>query len=99
LQLPSGDIYFFHVNQERFSPDVGIPLAMVRTGRDGLHRTQVRPEFFHTLDVLWEPDGSAALIFELGGRNLIQVTLARPDGSPLLTVLEGVRIRNPMWGP
>ena len=99
-QLTSGDLLYFHVNQERFSPDVGIPLRMVHSRPDGSNLTQVRPEEFHIMDALWAQDGSLAVILGSccgGGR---QVILARADGSPLQVLIEqGQRIMDLAWGP
>jgi len=99
MQLDSGDLYFFHVNLEHFSPDVGIPLTMIRSDPDGFHQKQVRSEIFRISTVLWTQDGSAALILQPSDNENTQVTLARIDGSPLLILFEGERIRDPMWGP
>ncbi len=99
-QLTSGELVFFHANLERFSPDVGISLVMVRSDSDGANLTQVRQEEFRISEVLWAQDGSVALILGSccgGGR---QVILARPDASPLEVLIdEGQQIRNMAWGP
>jgi Tol biopolymer transport system component len=98
-QLPSGDLVYFHVNLERFSPDVGIPLVMVRSNPDGSNRTQLRPEVFHIAQALWAQDGSLALILHRGSGDSWQVVLARTDGSPLQVLIEGEGIRDLAWGP
>lgn len=97
VQLPSGDLLFFH--GERFTPDEGIPLVMVRSGPDGADRTQIRPEEFHIVDALWSADGSLVLIVQFSGGDAMQVVLARPDEIPLRVLIEGQRIRQLAWGP
>ena len=87
------------MNLERCSPDVGIPLAMVRSDPDGANRTQLRPEVFHITQALWAQDGSLALILRRGGADNWQVVLARTDGSPLQVLIEGEGIRDLAWGP
>jgi len=99
LQLASGDLLFFDANVEHFSPDVGIPLVMVRSDSDGANMTQVRPEEFHICDALWSEDGSLALILQTCSGDDAQVFLARTDGSPLQVLVEGDRIRGLVWGP
>ena len=98
-QLASGDLVYFHVNLVRFSPDVGIPLVMVRSRPDGSNRTQVRPEEFHIIDALWAEDGSLAVISQPSGDDGRQVVQARTDGSPLQVMIERERIRGLAWGP
>ncbi|HLC05451.1 MAG TPA: hypothetical protein VJK02_20635 [Anaerolineales bacterium] len=98
-QLASGDLVYFHVNLERFSPDAGIPLVMVRSHPDGSNRTQLRPEVFYINQALWALDGSLALILQRGGGGSWQVVLARADGSPLQVLIEGEDIRDLAWGP
>jgi WD40 repeat protein len=106
-QLPSGDLLYFHVNLERFSPDVGIPLVMVRSAPDGSNRSPLRPEEFRINSALWAPDGSLALILNLSNGDsvrvtsddIMQVVLARTDGSPLQVLIEGECIRGLEWGP
>ncbi len=99
-QLTSGELVFFHANLKGFSPDAGIPLVMVRSDSDGSNLSQVRPEEFRVIEVVWAQDGSLALILGSccgGGR---QVILARPDTSPLEVLInEGQQIRDMMWGP
>lgn len=99
MKLDSGDLFFFHANLERFSPDVGIPLTMVRSDADGSHQKQVRPETFRVIDVLWIEDGSAALILQPSDNGNVQAILARTDGGPLEILFEGPRVRSLMWGP
>ena len=98
-QLTSGELVYFHANLERFSPDAGIPLVMVRSHRDGSNRSQLRPELFHITQALWAQDGSSALILQRGSEDSWQVVLARTDGSPLQVLVEGVGIRHLAWGP
>ena len=88
---------FFYDN-EHFSPDIGIPLTMVRSDPNGLSLKPVRPEIFKIIDVLWAQDGSAAIILQPSGDGMMQIILARPDGSPLQIMFEGQRIRNLAWG-
>ncbi len=97
VQLPSGDLRYFH--GERFSPDEGIPLVMVRSGPEGKDRTQVRPEEFHIANALWVEDGSLVLISQSSNGNGMDVVLARPDGSPLQVLIEGEHIWDLAWGP
>jgi hypothetical protein len=101
FQLPSGDLLFFFVNQ-RYSPDVGFPMRMVRSQADGSNRTVLRPEIFHVAEALWAPDGSLAVIvkyFRDDRDRDWQVTLTRTDGSPLHVLVEGERIQGLAWGP
>lgn len=95
----SGDLLFFHANLERFSPDAGIPLVMVRSDPDGSNLTPVHPETFRLVDALWAPDGSLAVAVHLAANDRTQVTLARTDGSPLQVLTEGDRIQRLAWGP
>jgi hypothetical protein len=97
VQLRSGDLLYFY--GERFSPEEGIPLVMVRTSPDGTDRTQVRPEDFHVSSALWAEDGSLVLISRFTDGDAMQVVLARPDASPLETMIEGERIWDLAWGP
>jgi Tol biopolymer transport system component len=97
IQLNSGELLFFHVN-EHFSPEAGIPLTMVRSNPDGSHLEKVRPEKFNIIDVLWVQDGSAALILQASGKDKRQIILAKTDGSPLQILFEGQGIRNLTWG-
>lgn len=99
-QLTSGDLVFFQVNLERFSPDVGIPLRMVRSQRDGSNQTHLRPEAFHIGDAVWAQDGSLAILLGSCCENGRQVVLARRDGSPLRVLIdEGQGVRDLAWGP
>ncbi len=99
-QLTSGELIFFYSNLERFLPDEGIPLVMVRSDPDGSNLAEVRSEEFRVSEVLWAPDGSLALIQGSccgGGR---QVILIRSDASPLEVLIEdGEQIRGMAWGP
>jgi outer membrane protein assembly factor BamB len=97
IQLDSGELLFFYVN-EHFSPDIGIPLTMVRSNPDGTHLEKVRPEKFHIIDVLWVQDGSAVLILQPSGNDKMQIIVAKTDGSPLQILFEGQGIRNLAWG-
>jgi WD40 repeat protein len=100
LQLPSGDFLFFYVNLERFSPDVGIPLAMVQSAADGSSITPVRTDVLHIIDALWEPDGSATIIVGRHDKEDWHLWLARLDGSPLQVLIEDAQqIRDLTWGP
>jgi hypothetical protein len=101
FQLDSGDLLFFHVELERFDPDVGIPMVLVRSDPTGSNITQVRPEVFDAVRALWAPDGSSAVISGRccgGGKQLI---LVRPDGSPLQVLAEAGEgfIFDMAWGP
>ncbi len=99
-QLSSGELAYFHVNQEQFSPEVGIPLAMVRSRSDGSDRTQVRPEAFRIGEALWAQDGSLAVILGNCCGGPWQVLLARADGSPLQVLIEDAdAVRDLAWGP
>jgi Tol biopolymer transport system component len=97
VQLGSGDLIYFH--GERFSPDEGIPLVMVRSDASGQSRTAVRTEEFHVMDALWTTDGSLVLISQVTAEGVTRLVLARPDGSPLQVVGEGGLIRRLAWGP
>jgi len=95
-----GELAYFHVNQEQFSPEVGIPLAMVRSRSDGSDRTQVRPEAFRIGDALWAQDGSLAVILGNCCGGPWQVLLALSDGSPLQVLIEDANaVRDLAWGP
>jgi Tol biopolymer transport system component len=98
-QLTSGDLVYFHVSLERFSPEVGIPLVMVQSDPDRSDRTQLRPEVFQIAQALWAQDGSLALILQRGRGDSWQVVLAPTDGSPLQALIEGERIMDLAWGP
>jgi Tol biopolymer transport system component len=97
VQLASGDLLFFH--GERFSPEEGIPLVMVRSRGDGSDRIQVRSEDFRIAEALWAPDGSLAVILQYSEDGDRQVVLARAGGSPLQVLLDGERIWGLVWGP
>jgi Tol biopolymer transport system component len=97
VQLPSGDLLFFH--GERFSPEEGIPLVLVRSGPEGKYWTQVRTEEFHINHALWAEDGSLVLILHFSDSDGMQMVLAHPDGSPLQVLIEGENIRDLAWGP
>lgn len=98
-QPASGELVLFHVNLERFSPDVGIPLSMARSNLDGTELLHIRTEEFQIIDAIWERDGSLVVISgRVGDAN--QLILARTDESPLQVLIEdGQLIRNFMWGP
>jgi len=99
-QLPSGKLIFFLAHLEHFSPEVGIPLVMMRSDPDGSDVTQVRTEEFHIGEVLWAQDGSLALIQGRYGSSGRQVILARPNASPLeVLIAEGQQVRGMQWGP
>lgn len=97
--LDSGELLYFYVNLEHFSPDVGIPLAMVRSNPDGSNRTQLRSEVFDMSEVLWAQNGSLALVVQRVGQGNQRIVLARVDGSPLQVLVEGQEIENLAWGP
>ncbi len=99
VQLPSGDMVYFHVNLERFSPEVGIELNMVQRYPQESHPAQLRPEAFHIIEALWAPGGSFALILQPCCEGERQIILARTDGSPLQVLSEGQRISDLAWGP
>jgi Tol biopolymer transport system component len=100
IQPAKGGLYFFYVNQGNFSPEVGIPLAMVRSEPDGSSLAPLRSEEFHIAEALWAPDGSLAVIVGRAGEGSWQVMLARSDRSPLQVLIEaGKGIRNLTWGP
>lgn len=99
LQLKSGDLFFFYVNQERFSPDVGIPLTMTRRQVDGTELAQVRAEEFRIVAALWAEDGSLAVIIQFVEEDDWKMVLAPSDGSPLQVLLEAPRITHVVWGP
>ena len=98
-QLRSGELVYFHVNLEHFSPDVGIPLVMVRSNPDGSNRTQLRPEVLKPWEVLWAQSGSFALLVQRVDKDNQRIVLARIDGSPLQVLVEGQGIGNLRWGP
>jgi WD40 repeat protein len=98
-QLGSGELLFFQVNIRQFSPDVGIPLTLVRSDSNGMNPIQVRAEEFHISEALWVQDGSMAIILQSSGNEMIQIIMARTDGAPLQILFEGQGIRNLMWGP
>ncbi len=98
-QLRSGELVYFHVNLEHFSPDLGIPLVMVRSNPDGSNRTQLRPEVFESLEVLWAQNGSFAVLVQRVDKDNQRIVLARIDGSPLQDLAEGQQITNLRWGP
>ena len=98
-KLGSGELLYFHVNLAHFSPDVGIPLVMVRSNPEGSNRTQLRPEVFRMAEVLWAQNGSFALVVQLVGKDNQRMVLARIDGSPLQVLVEGQEIRHLAWGP
>lgn len=98
LQLSSGELLYFHVN-ERFSPDTGIPLTMVRSDLDGSQREEVRPDAFHIIEALWVQDGSMAVILQPADNATRQIILARTNGEPLQILYEGNEIGNLRWGP
>jgi len=100
LQLPSGDLLFFHAHLERFSPDEGIPLVLTHSDADGADLRPLRGEAIHVWDVLWTTDGSLAVIQGRIGDGGPQVLLVRPDSSPLLVLIEdAARVRGLAWGP
>lgn len=97
VQLPSGDLLFFH--GEQFSPEEGIPLVMVRSDPDGANLSQIRPEEFNIGDALWAEDGSLALISQTTCGDRKGLVLVRPDESPIQVLVEGDCIRDLAWGP
>ncbi|HET7011738.1 MAG TPA: hypothetical protein VFI11_13260 [Anaerolineales bacterium] len=100
LQLISGDLAFFHVNLERFDPDIGIPLVMVRSDATGSNLRPIRTEPFDFFTALWSEDGSFAVVVLPGeGEGSRRIALARTDESPLQVLIEGERIHRLAWGP
>ena len=98
-QLPSGDLLFFHASLERFSPDLGIPMMMVRRAPDGSDPTPLRPETFQIVEALWAPDGSLALVSQPSTGSNRNIVLVPTDGSPLQLLLAGDVVRELQWGP
>jgi hypothetical protein len=98
-QLPSGQLVYFHANLEHFSPDVGIPLVMVRSNPDGSNRTQLRPEVFKIRQALWAQDGSFVLIAQYTGDGSEQIVLVPAGGGPSQVLVEGEEIMYLTWGP
>ena len=99
VEPASGGLIFFHANLERFNPDTGIPLSLVRTAPDGSPLAPVRPETFRVFEALWAADAASVLILQAGTSENWQITLARTDGSPLQTLFEAQEIRRLTWGP
>ncbi|HEY69661.1 MAG TPA: hypothetical protein G4O08_03655 [Anaerolineae bacterium] len=97
VQLPSGDLIFFH--GERFSPDEGIPLTMMRSDADGSNRVQVRPESFHIREALRAEDASLVLLTQSSDRGTVQLVLVYPDERPQQLLLEGDGFWDLAWGP
>lgn len=103
LQLASGDLLFFH--GEKFTPEEGIPLTLVRSGPEGMDRVQVRPEEFQFSTALWAEDGSLVLIKRCPcptGVNsdllACQVVLVYPDERDLQVLIEADWISHLTWG-
>lgn len=99
-QLASGELRFFHVRLESFSPEEGIPLRMSGGRADGSGLEPMRPESFSIRQALWAPDGSLAVILGRSGDGEVQLLLASADGSPLIVLIDDAQdVRDLTWGP
>ncbi len=103
--LPDGQLAYFFVTTPTF-PDGFIPLAMTRSGGDGVTaRVALRADTSLPYEALWSPDGSGAVIVNRVGQTVTQeypyivygpLVWLKADGSaPLALPAQGFSLR---WG-
>lgn len=102
IQLPSGNLQYLYGSTTIF-PESAVPLTLVQSDADGItNRAPLRPEVINALEMLWSPQGEAAVIIQYPLGDLTWP----PTGPVLMIDIAGSQIRplaangyNIQWGP
>jgi len=97
-----GKLYFFFNNLPAIPAGGHTPLALVRSGSDGVTgRTQLKPDTFENVnEVLWAPDASLAVVAFAPAQDVVQggqAEIVYPDARP--NVLLSSFAEELRWGP
>jgi Tol biopolymer transport system component len=99
-QSGNGDLTFFYVHQDDFSPEIGTPLSLVHTDENGENMEKLMPGEFRIRNALWSQDGTKVVVAGSYDGSEMQLILIDPLTQKVdILVEEGGRISNLTWGP